>query len=271
MKVLNWNTKLCDKSQSDTLDVFLEAGVDVACLQEVGNNTNLSNYLDSLDSNDWHVVSKSEGYAGKNYYIVLNKSSCSNFSSANRFDPWVDPELISLNFAWSVELFHEVWGRSPIYIDFSLNGSDYRIANWHAPIKIVTSTGLSRILQGGCNLESMIGVSSSRIFDPTKNAKRTIIAGDLNIVQQELKYKWKKELVAAGFQGKSPSKPQFMRGKTLFDDFLDITPYTTSLEHILVSFANDFQLFFLDAGCISTLGGKSIKNFSDHSLMVAEV
>jgi endonuclease/exonuclease/phosphatase family metal-dependent hydrolase len=70
VKIVNWNTKVCDQSQADVIATYLDdVEVDIACLQEVGNNSDLSKYLDALPSNDWYVASAPEGYGGKNYYM----------------------------------------------------------------------------------------------------------------------------------------------------------------------------------------------------------
>ncbi|WP_134675847.1 exonuclease/endonuclease/phosphatase family protein [Ectopseudomonas khazarica] len=268
MKIVNWNTKVCDQSQADVIATYLDdVEVDIACLQEVGNNSDLSKYLDALPSNDWHVASAPEGYGGKNYYIIINKSTCSNISPVERFDPRLDPENIKLKYLWSSTLFDQIHGRSPIYLELSHGGEDYRIANWHAPINVHTPGELSKRLKGGSNLESMIGVETSMTFNPTMTPKRIILAGDLNIKQQELEENWQQYLVDIQLQYKSGTKPKFMKRKTLFDEYLDITPSRNHLEHILVSYDVDFDIHVLWSQCSETINNKQITNKSDHSLM----
>lgn len=268
MKILNWNTKVCDQSQADVMDVYLnDVKLDVACLQEVGSNTDLSNYLNALSTNDWHVVNAPEGYGGKNYYIVINKSTCSNISPVERFDPRLDPETMKLKYQWSSTLFDQIHGRSPIYVELSHGGEDYRIANWHAPINVHTIGDLSKRLKGGSNLESMVGVETSMTFNPTMTPKRIILAGDLNIKQEELEENWQQYLIDIQLQLKSSKKPRFMKKQTLFDEYLDITPGRNHLEHILVSHDVDFDIHVLWSQCSETIKTRQITNKSDHSLM----
>lgn len=268
MKIVNWNTKVCDQSQADVIAAYLhDIKIDIACLQEVGNNTDLSNYLDALSANDWHVASAPEGYGGKNYYIIIKKSTCSNISSIERFDPRLDPENAKLNYPWSLTLFDKIYGRSPIYLELSHGGKDYRIANWHAPINVHTSGDLSKRLKGGSNLESMVGVQTSMTFNPTMTPKRIILAGDLNIKQVEFEENWRQYLIDIELQNKRGNKPRFMKKETLFDGYLDISPSRNHLEHILVSYNVEFDIHVLWSQASETINNKQITNKSDHSLM----
>lgn len=313
MKILNWNTKLCVQSQADVIECFIkEKKPDVILLQEVGSGSAISNYLDNLaiqDSSNWAVLTEPEGYGGKNYYVVFRKKHITSIpNSLTRFNPQMDPSSTKL-YQWSDLLFGPVNGRSPVYADVEYKGRKYRIANWHAPIKRPTYGELSRNLSGGNNLEALLGVDSSLAFDPMRNARRTILAGDLNIHQSVLDFDWQYELAGSDDMDedddsddysytakkrkkvtKSPTrksksrgitkqkkmpvreKKEYMRNETLFHDYTSISPtYTKSLEHILFSFDSAFDLHIMSPGETQTINAEDVTNLSDHTLMFVKL
>ncbi|AZD29210.1 exonuclease/endonuclease/phosphatase family protein [Pseudomonas chlororaphis] len=307
MKILNWNTKRCDASQANVIECYIaEKAPDLICLQEVAGTSELSDFLNNLSTSGWTVLTEAEGYGGKYYYMLFRNASFSSLpTSLVKFSPWSDPQSGKL-YSWSYELFGAQNGRSPVYADATYLGKDYRIANWHAPIKVQTSGCLSMTLKGGTNLEAMIGLDSSQTFDPLQTNKRVILVGDFNVHQSELAYDWqgflidaeiqeevksiiskkiKKTPVSKGFKpptSQTISKPrtmrqrralthtpspQFMKKATLFDSFTSITPGQTSLEHLLVSYDVNWDIHLMSPGEGQTINSTLVTNLSDHTLV----
>ncbi|WP_165675814.1 endonuclease/exonuclease/phosphatase family protein [Metapseudomonas otitidis] len=283
MKILNWNTKLCDQSQADVLQYFLEEKrPDVVLLQEVGSASAISTYLGALQTDEWAVLTAKEGFGGKNYYVVFSKKYITSIpNQLTRFDPRSDPSCVDLRYPWSDSLFGSQNGRSPVYADIEYLDSKFRIANWHAPHSVHTTGELSRVLKGGTNLESLVGLDSSDTFNPTKNDCRLILGGDFNVHQSDLNDNWRIEMpdipIKSGGikkQKKTTRKPKtiYMKHDDLFHHYTSICPsYGSNVEHILFSFKSKYDLYLMKPGETETnLNGTIVQNGSDHTLMLVK-